>query len=104
VARLLERALREAVAAEKGQAVDVTCKHCNRKSRPVVQVPDWNARVNAWKFLLEQTDGRAPQAAPQKPKVTAGSLEELSDEELLALINAEVVDGEVDGGAAEEAA
>jgi hypothetical protein len=90
--------------------MEFECKGCGKRQRPRVRVlvPDWNARKGFLQLAIEHSQGRAGVApAPKKaPSVSAGSFEELSDEDLLALINdTEVVQsGEVDGGPAEEAA
>jgi hypothetical protein len=105
----IEALIREALSTEKEVAVDVEldltcpnpkCRHKFRKRPRVrVNVPDWNAREKFLKLAIEHTQGRAPQAAQPKakPKIT-GSLEELTDEQLEALL--EVEDGEIDGSPA----
>ena len=86
--------------------VEVTCK-CGKRQRPRVKVnvPDWNARKGFLQLAIEHTQGRAHTAPAPKvaPKNTSKNFEEMSDEDLLALLNGDD-DGEVVGGAAEEAA
>ena len=114
----LEKIVREALSAEKEVAVDVElelqCKKCKHqfRQRPRVKVlvPDWNARKGFLQLAIEHSQGRAPTAATPKPKpVFGGDMEELTDDQLLELMNTdaeaqEVPDGEADSGSAEEAA
>ena len=106
----LEKIVKEALSAEREVAIDVEveCKGCHKRQRPRVKVlvPDWNARKGFLQLAIEHSQGRAGVApAPKKaPSVSAGSFGEMSDEDLLALINLEVESGEVVGEPAEEAA
>jgi len=102
----LEAIVREALTAQKEfhQYVEVTCKHCKKMQRPSVriQVPDWNARKGFLQLAIEHSKGRAHQApAPKEGPRISGNMEELSDEQLLALLNQdsteEVSDGEGNG-------
>lgn len=106
----LEELVREALSAKKEMPVDVPveldcpkCKHHFRK-RPRVMVPqrDWNAIKNFLQLAIEHSQGKAPtaQAPKAKPKF-GGNMDEMTDEQLIALLETvEVDDGEVVGGAA----
>jgi len=91
-------------SANKLQYVDVTCKHCERRQRVQALVPDNTNVVKAAGEIIDRIEGKAAtkREAP-KPKVVGGNLDELSDEELVALLQEEP-SGETDGSAAEEAA
>jgi len=90
--------------ADKLQYVDVTCKHCGKRQRVQALVPDNSNSVKAAGEIIDRIEGKAAtkREAP-KPKVVGGNLDELSDEELVALLQEEP-SGETDGSAAEEAA
>jgi hypothetical protein len=90
--------------AGKLQYVDITCKHCERRQRIQALVPDNTNVVKAAGEIIDRLEGKAA-TRRETPKVnTAGrSLEELTDEELEAMISGGT-DGTPDGGAAEEAA
>ena len=100
----LQDLVREALKAEKTKDLDYEfeCKHCKKRQRPRIKimVPDWQARKQFLELAISYVHGKAPTAdkPKAKPKVT-GSFEDMTDEELEALLN-----GEIDGGAAEEAA
>ena len=96
--------IREALQATKNVKVDCEfeCKNCGKVQRPRIDVPfrDWNAVKQFLDLAITFVHGKAPTAdkPKAKPKVT-GSFDEMTDEELEALLN-----GETDGSAAEEAA
>ena len=100
----LQDLVRQALKAERDLHVDMEfeCKNCKKRQRPRVKVnvPDWGARKQFLELAISYVHGKAPTAdrPKAKPKV-AGSFEDMTDEELEALLN-----GETDSSAAEEAA
>lgn len=81
-------------SANKLQYVEVVCKHCEKRQRVQALVPDNSNIVNACKEILDRKEGKAAtkKDAP-KPKTSGRSLDELSDEELEALIHQEDENG-----------
>ena len=100
----LQNLVREALKAKKDINVDMEfeCKSCKKRQRPRVRVsvPDWSAREKFLSLAISYVHGKAPTAdkPKAKPKL-AGSFEDMTDEELEALLN-----GETLSSAAEEAA
>lgn len=105
----LKELVREAINAKREQKVDCefSCKNCGTKQRPriYISVPDWNARKNFLQLAIEHFQGRAAQAPapPKKTKSSGRSFEEMSDEELQALLE-DSPNGETDSSPTEEAA
>src|SRR5690242_2755848 len=89
----------------------VPCKHSpaagsgkELKHQVNVWVEDKASTVKIIQELWDRLEGKAAtKREPPKPKVVGGNLDELSDQELLALLQ-EDSSGKTDGGAAEEAA
>jgi hypothetical protein len=70
------------------------CQHCHKKN-PFV-LPNAFERAKACQMVLEQLEGKVgtQKEAPAGPKVKAGDLQDLSDDDLLALLSAPPDDGE----------
>lgn len=100
----LQELVREALKARQRKSVDFEfeCSKCGKRQRPRtwIEIPDWGARKQFLELAISYVHGKAPTAdkPKAKPKVT-GSFDEMTDEELEALLN-----GETDSSAAEEAA
>lgn len=100
----LQDLVREALQAKKKKNVDMEfeCKHCKKRQRPRVwiDIPDWAAREKFLALAISYVHGKAPTADKPKPKPkVTGSFDDMTDEELEALLG-----GETDSSAAEEAA
>ena len=100
----LQDLVREALKAEKTKDIDFEfeCKSCKKRQRPRIKinVPDWSAREKFLSLAISYVHGKAPTAEKLKPKPkVSGNFDDMTDEELEALLN-----GETDSGAAEEAA
>jgi hypothetical protein len=73
--------------AGKMQYVEVTCKDCGKRQRTQTLVPDNTNVVKAAGEIIDRIEGKAAtkKEAP-KVKTTGRSLEEMTDEELEAMI------------------
>jgi hypothetical protein len=85
VAEAARALLLEALNATKDMYV--SCPGCGK--RVPVQVPDLGTRVKAVQALLDQIEGKVAAAPPQKPRASGQKFEEMSDEELEALLGVE---------------
>jgi hypothetical protein len=59
-------ALRETIGATITKRLDLTCPGCGHKFRKQTQVPNPKARLDAARFITEQTLGRAAPKPPEK--------------------------------------
>jgi hypothetical protein len=90
--------------AGKLQYVEVTCKECGKRQKTQAMVPDNTNIVKAAGEIIDRIEGKAAtRKETPKVKTTGRALEELSDDELEAILVGGI-DGKADGGAAEEAA
>ena len=91
---------REALASTKD--LWVMCRKCG--TRTAVEIPMIDKRVSAFRTVIEEYEGKVgTQSKPPPVQKVSGDLDELSDDELLALLNAEDEHGEADTSATEEA-
>jgi hypothetical protein len=72
------------------------CNHCHKKN-PLV-LPNAFERAKACQMVVEQLEGKVGthREAPAQAKVTAGDFTELSDDDLLALLQTEEPEEESD--------
>jgi hypothetical protein len=79
------------LTAAKGATKEiwVSCEKCSK--RTPARVPDFGNSVKAAQLLLDQGFGRvAPNTGECERSITAGSIEELSDEQLEQIVNGEL--------------
>ena len=79
--------IREALASSKTEWVE--CQHCHKKTP--FAIPNMFERAKAAQLVLEQLEGKVGthREVPAAAKKAVGELSELSDDDLLALLNAD---------------
>jgi hypothetical protein len=102
----LRRELGDEIAAEMAKSIRaaldstktewIECSHCHKKTALVL--PFMFERVKAAQLVLEQLEGKVGthREAPAQAKVNVGDLTELSDDDLLALLQTNEPEGDDD--------
>lgn len=85
--KLLKELIVDALDATKPRYAEVACKHCSRKQRVEVPVPDPVQRAKALEILVNQAKGTPKATSVLRVDVSARSLVELSDEQLGAIVS-----------------
>jgi hypothetical protein len=99
IAADMAASIRAALESTKTEWVE--CPHCHRKN-PVV-LPNMFERVKAAQLVMSELEGKAGthREAPAQAKINVANLDDLTDEQLLDLLQGEP-SGEVDSSAEEE--
>ena len=95
----MAKSIRAALDSMKTEYVE--CEHCYRKTRFVI--PNYFERVKAAQMVISELEGKigTHKEAPAQVRVKVGNMEDMSDDDLLALVQGGD-DGEVDDGSEEE--